>query len=70
MILQTMRLRHLVLLLTGTVFVVAYVALLVFVWVSPDRDLRCDESRKLELADEGRDYSCVLRVPDHPRLGH
>ena len=56
--------------MTGTVFVVAYVALLVFVWVSPDRDLRCDESRKLELAAEGRDYSCVLRVPDHPRLGH
>jgi hypothetical protein len=58
------------LLLAGTVVVVVSVALMVFVWLAPDRDLRCDESRKLELAEQGREYSCVLRVPEHPRPGH
>ena len=67
--LRTIRLRHLTLLLAGTVVVVASVALLTFVWLSPDRDLRCDKSRKAELAEQGKEYSCLIRIPGHDR-GH
>ena len=67
--LRTIRLRHLALLLAGTVVVVASVALMTFVWLSPDRDLRCDKSRKAELAERGKEYTCLLRIPGHDR-GH
>jgi hypothetical protein len=59
------------LLLAGTVVVLASVALMVSVWRSPDRDLRCDKSREVELVKQGREYSCVLRIPGHDRgQGH
>jgi hypothetical protein len=54
----------------GTLLVLGVVAVMVMAWRSPDLDVRCDESRKLELAEQGRDYSCVLQIPDHPRRGH
>lgn len=64
------QLPHRALLLMGTLLVLGVVAVMVMAWRSPDLDVKCDESRKLELAEQGRDYSCVLQIPDHPRRGH
>jgi hypothetical protein len=60
----------LALLVAGALVVLAVIAVTVSVLISPDRDLRCDESRKVELTEQGREYSCVLRIPEHPRPGH
>jgi hypothetical protein len=61
---------HRVLLLAGTLLVFGVVAVMVLAWRSPDLDLRCDESKRIELEDSGRDYSCVLQIPEHNRRGH
>jgi hypothetical protein len=64
------RLPHRLLLVAGTLLIVACVVVVVAAWRSPDLDVRCDESKKAERADQGRDYSCVLPIPEHPRPGH
>jgi hypothetical protein len=58
------------LLVAGTLLVVACVVVVVAAWRSPDLDLRCDESKKTERAKQGREYSCVLRIPEHNRPDH
>ena len=64
------QLRHRVLVLAGALLVLVVAAVMVWAWRSPDVEVRCDESTKRELAEQGRDYSCVLPIPDHPRPEH
>jgi hypothetical protein len=64
------QLPHKALLLAGTALFLGVVGVMVLAWRSPDLDVRCDESRKRELAEQGREYSCVLQIPDHPHPGH
>jgi hypothetical protein len=54
----------------GTLLILGFLVVVVSAWRSPDLDLRCDESKKIELAEKGREYSCVLRIPKHNRRGH
>jgi hypothetical protein len=56
------QLPHKALLLVGAVLILGIVSATVLVWRSPDLDLRCDESRKREVAEQGREYSCVLQI--------
>jgi hypothetical protein len=53
----------------GAVAILAFAGLLVSVWRSPDQDLRCDKAKRLERAEQGRKYSCLIQIPGHDR-GH
>jgi len=67
---RILRLPHLALLLAGALLILGVAVVMVSVWRSPDLDLRCDESKKIQRADQGREYSCVLQIPGHNRQGH
>ena len=44
----------------GALAILALVALLVFIWLAPSRDVSCNASKRIDKARKGERYWCLI----------
>ena len=51
---------HLAFRWAGALAILALVALLLFTWLAPSRDVSCNTSKRIDKAREGEPYLCLI----------